>query len=132
VLRSLLERFPKVRVLLDHCARPDLSDGPPYEAARALFDMASYPGVYLKLTNRTLAAAQAGKSNPATFLEKLVTTFGANRIAWGSNFPAADGQLTELLATARAALSALAPADQALICGGTAGIVYPSLLAAQL
>jgi predicted TIM-barrel fold metal-dependent hydrolase len=132
VLRSLLERFPKVRVLLDHCARPDLSDGPPYEAARALFDMAAYPGVYLKLTDRTLAAAQAGKSNPATFLEKLVTAFGANRIAWGSNFPAAHGRLTELLAAARAVLSVLAPADQALIFGGTAVIVYPSLLAERL
>ena len=129
VLRSLLERFPKVRVLLDHCARPDLSDGPPYEAARALFDMASYPGVYLKLTNRTLAAAQDGKSSPAVFLEKLVTAFGANRIAWGSNFPAAKGRLAELLATARAVLSALAPAEQVMIFGGTAEIVYPALSA---
>jgi len=56
-LRTLLERFPKARVLLDHCARPDLSDGPPYTGASALFDMAVFPGVYLKLTNRTLAAA---------------------------------------------------------------------------
>jgi L-fuconolactonase len=131
VLRSLLERFTKVRVLLDHCARPDLSDGPPYEAARPLFDMASYPGVYLKLTNRTLAAAQDGKSNPASFLEKLVTAFGADRIAWGSNFPAAKGKLAELLGTARSVLSALAPAEQGMIFGGTAEIVYPALSATK-
>jgi L-fuconolactonase len=131
VLRSLLERFPKIRVLLDHCARPNLSDGPPYEAARALFDMASYPGVYLKLTNRTLAAAQDGRSNPAAFLEKLVAAFGADRIAWGSNFPAAKGKLAELLGTARTVLSALAPAEQAMIFGGTAEIVYPELSAAK-
>jgi predicted TIM-barrel fold metal-dependent hydrolase len=125
-LRTLLERFPESRVLLDHCARPDLADGAPYNAAGALFDIAAFPGVYLKLTNRTLAAAAAGKSQPAAFLEKLVTVFGANRIAWGSNFPAAEGSLPELLAAAREVLSVLPPAQQSLIFAGTAEIVYPA------
>jgi len=128
-LRSLLERFPKARVLLDHCARPDLADGAPYGAAAALFDIAAFPGVYLKLTNRTLDAAAAGKSQPAAFLEKLVSVFGANRIVWGSNFPAAAGALPELLTTARQVLSALPPAQQALIFAGTAEILYPALAA---
>ena len=109
-LRRLLERFPKVRVLLDHCARPDLSDGAPYHAAAPLFEMASFPGVYLKLTNRTLAGAASGKSQPAQFLQKLVAVFGANRIAWGSNFPAAEGSLRELLTSAQSGLSLLSPA----------------------
>jgi len=130
-LRSLLERFSKVRVLLDHCARPNLSDGAPYAAASALFDMAAFPGVYLKLTNRTLAASAEGRSNPVAFLEKIVAVFGANRIAWGSNFPAAEGPLAELLATARTVLSALPEAEQALIFGGTAEIIYPALSAAR-
>jgi predicted TIM-barrel fold metal-dependent hydrolase len=128
-LRSLLERFPRVRVLLDHCARPDLSDGAPYAAARALFEMAVFPGVYLKLTNRTLAASSAGRSEPAAFLQKIVTVFGADRIAWGSNFPAADGPLPELLAGARAVLGCLPEAEQAMIFGGTAQRIYPALLA---
>ena len=130
-LRSLLERFPKVRVLLDHCARPELSDGEPYAAAAALFDMAAFPGVYLKLTNRTLAASATGRSTPAAFLKKIVDVFGARRIAWGSNFPAAEGTLPELLATARTVLSSLPEAAQALILGGTAEIIYPALAAAK-
>jgi L-fuconolactonase len=130
-LRSLLERFPKVRVLLDHCARPDLSDGAPYATARALFEMAALPGVYLKLTNRTLAASAAGRSEPSAFLRKIVTVFGANRIAWGSNFPAAEEPLPELLATARAVLNALPEAEQAMIFGGTAQSVYPTLSGAK-
>ena len=130
-LRALLERFPRSRVLLDHCARPELSDGTPYNAAAALFDMAAYPGVYLKLTNRTLAAAAAGLSRPAAFLEKLVTVYGANRIAWGSNFPAAEGSLPELLVTAREVLNVLPAAQQALIFSGTAEILYPALTAGR-
>ena len=31
-LIRMLERFPKVRVILDHLAKPTLSDGPPYAA----------------------------------------------------------------------------------------------------
>ena len=33
-LVALLDRFPRVRVILDHCARPHYEDGPPYLAAR--------------------------------------------------------------------------------------------------
>lgn len=130
-LRALLERFPRVRVLLDHCARPDLTDGQPYAKASALFDMAAFPGVYLKLTNRTLAASTAGQSTPAAFLEKIVATFGAGRIAWGSNFPAAEGSLPELLDTARSVLGVLPQDDQALIFGGTAQTIYPALTRAS-
>ena len=126
-LRTLLERFPTSRVLLDHCARPELEDGAPYQAAQALFDMAQFEGVHLKLTNRTLAAAAQGRSNPAAFLEKLVTTFGAARIAWGSNFPAAEGSLGDLLATAREVLSSLPQDQQAMIFGGTVARIYPAL-----
>jgi predicted TIM-barrel fold metal-dependent hydrolase len=126
-LRSLLERFPRARVLLDHCARPELAGGAPYAEAAALFDMAAYPGVYLKLTNRTLAAAAQGRSTPAAFLGRLLESFGAERIAWGSNFPAAEGELSALYAEAHEVLAALPAGTQAQIFGGTAEAIYPAL-----
>lgn len=128
-LRRLLEQFPKARVLLDHCARPDLSDGKPYLAAKALFDLAEFPGVHLKLTHRALAASAKGKSTPAEFLDQLVGAYGAGRIAWGSNFPAAEGKLPDLLAQARETVSSLSDADLELIFGGTAAKFYPALTA---
>ncbi|KAA9165854.1 amidohydrolase [Amycolatopsis acidicola] len=126
-LRRLLENFPGARVLLDHCARPDLTDGKPFRAAQALFDMAEFPGVHLKLTNRTLAAAATGESTPADFLEHLLSVYGAGRVAWGSNFPAAEGTLTELLKTAQDVLATLPEADQQLVFGGTAEKFYPAV-----
>jgi predicted TIM-barrel fold metal-dependent hydrolase len=124
-LRELMTRFPRVNVLLDHCARPDLRDGKPYAAARALFDMARFPGVHLKLTNRTLEAAAQGASSPRDFLEAIVAAFGPGRIAWGSNFPAAAGTLAALAATAREALSGLPAGTQEAIFNGTARRLYP-------
>jgi predicted TIM-barrel fold metal-dependent hydrolase len=131
MLRDLLERFPGSRVLLDHCARPELDDGAPYQAAQALFDMARFDGVHLKLTNRTLAAAAQGRSTPAAFLEKLVAAFGAGRIAWGSNFPAAEGSLRELATAAREVLLSLPGDQQAMIFGGTVERIYPALAGAS-
>jgi L-fuconolactonase len=126
-LLNMLGRFPKIRVLLDHLARPELAGGPPYEAAAPLFSLASHEGVYLKLTNRTIAEASRGASTPGAFFPLVLDAFGAHRIAWGSNFPAAEGALPRLLEEARESLSML-PADaQAAIFGGTALTVYPAL-----
>ncbi|PXA87871.1 amidohydrolase [Nostoc sp. 3335mG] len=127
MLRGLLERFPRVRVLLDHLARPKLDDGPPYAQAQALFDLAAYPGVFLKLTNRTIASAGEGKSTPAAFISRVLESFGADRIAWGSNFPAAEGSLTDLLAEARTALADIPMEDQAAIFSATIAGLYPAL-----
>ena len=127
---GLLTRFPGVRVLLDHLARPNLEDGPPYESAASLFSLASHPGVYLKLTNRTIREASRGASTPAAFFPRVVAAFGAQRIAWGSNYPAADGTLAELLAEARAGLATLSNADRAWIFGDTARTIYPALAGA--
>ena len=126
-LRSLLQKFPGSRVLLDHCARPDLGDGTPFAAAQALFDMAAFPGVHLKLTNRTLDAAAQGASTPADFLARVVDVFGPARIAWGSNFPAAEGTLSSLLDGAGEALAGLPASVQAQLFAGTAMKVYPAL-----
>ena len=88
--------------------------------------LATYPGVYLKLTNRTIREASRGASTPEAFFPRVIAAFGAARIAWGSNFPAAEGTLAALLAEARSGLSMLTDADRASIFGGTARTIYPS------
>jgi L-fuconolactonase len=127
MLRALLARFPKARVLLDHLARPDLSDGPPYSRAQPLFDLVDFPGVHLKLTNRTIATAGEGVSTAARFIPYVVNAFGAERILWGSNFPAAEGTLSDLLSEAKAAAASLPSSERAMIFAGAARSLYPAL-----
>jgi predicted TIM-barrel fold metal-dependent hydrolase len=126
-LIRMLERFPKVPVILDHLAKPDLSDGPPYNGATDVFRLADYKNLYLKVTPRTVADAQSGKSTHATFFPLLVSKFGAPRIAWGSNYPASEGTLPELLRLSQAALSVLPVQDRDWIFSRTALILYPAL-----
>jgi predicted TIM-barrel fold metal-dependent hydrolase len=126
-LIRMLERFPKVSVILDHLAKPTLSDGPPYAGATDVFRLADYENLYLKLTPRTVAEAQSGKASHATFFPLLVSKFGASRIAWGSNYPASEGTLPELLKMSQAALSVLCPEDRDWILAKTALTLYPAL-----
>jgi len=123
----MAERFSKVRIVLDHCARPELADGPPYSAAAGLFALARYSNIYLKLTPRVFAESRRAKATPETFFPRLVAEFGASRLAWGSNYPSSEGTLPQLLAMARQSLICLPAADQDWIFGGTAQALYPAL-----
>jgi L-fuconolactonase len=124
---SVLERFPRLRVILDHLARPVQEDGPPYIAANSLWDLARYPNVYLKVTERNLLGARTGRATPETFFGRLVSDFGAERIAWGSNYPASERSLPELVSLAGETLAFLPDRDREWIFSGTAQTLYPSL-----
>ena len=124
---SLARRFPDVPIILDHLGRPDPTDGPPYAAAQSLFDLADVPSIYLKLTPRIMGDCVKGNADPASWFGKLVQSFGANRMAWGSNFPTSPGTLAEILATAQDRLSSLSDEDRRWIFGKTAQKLYPTL-----
>jgi L-fuconolactonase len=124
---GILKQFPKVKLLLDHLARPEITDGPPYAAASPLFSLVPHGNIFLKLTPRNVVQVREGKATPESFFKKLVSEFGASRIAWGSNFPASPGSLSQLLGAAREALAAVASSDQEWIFARTAQTIYPAL-----
>jgi len=126
-LRALIERFPKVKIILDHLARPQLVDGPPFTADQEFLGLSRYPNVFLKLTPLNVSPANWGKATPETFFGALIKAYGANRIAWGSNFPATEGTLKEILGKAQQALSPVSAADREWIFGKTALTLYPGL-----
>lgn len=126
-VEMLAARFPRVRILLDHLARPDLADGPPYARAAGLWALARFPNIYLKASPHTFAAAKSGQATPASFFRRAVDEFGAQRIFWGSNFPAAEGTLASLLALARENFATLSADEQEWIFSKTALSLYPAL-----
>lgn len=127
MVRVLLEKFPKVPIILDHLMQADLSAGPPYAAADPLFSLAEYPQVYLKVTPISVAAVKTGKATAESFFGKVVETFGADRVAWGSNYPASEGSLPKLHGDAQEAMSFLDAESRAWIFGKTAAKLYPSI-----
>jgi predicted TIM-barrel fold metal-dependent hydrolase len=123
----LARRFPTVDIILDHLGRPDVLDGPPYANASSLFEIADIPNLFMKLTPRIFADVKKDRASADTFFPKVVEAFGAQRMAWGSNFPTSPGTLAEILATAQAGLACLSAADREWIFGKTAQRLYPAL-----
>lgn len=56
-LGQVLARFPNTPVALDHCGFADFTDGPPWNAARPLWELAEHQNLYLKVTTNVLDAA---------------------------------------------------------------------------
>jgi predicted TIM-barrel fold metal-dependent hydrolase len=126
-VRMLAEKFSSVNIILDHLGRPDVLDGPPYANAASLFALADLPNIYLKLTPRIFGDVTKERASAETFFPRVVEAFGAQRLAWGSNFPTSPGTLSEILATAEKRLACLGAEDLAWIFGKTAQRLYPAL-----
>jgi L-fuconolactonase len=127
-LPAVLERFPEVRVALDHLAVPRLSDGPPYDSLLPLFDLVRFPNLYLKFSTETLYAARRGRSTPKEFFSRLLEQFGAKRLMWGSNFPAThDRSFKEQVELARQDLAFIPQEEQRWMFGETALTLWPAL-----
>ncbi|MGW3614988.1 amidohydrolase family protein [Micromonospora sp. NPDC005163] len=123
-LQELLRRHPDAVVLLDHCGYPDVRASP--SAAAALVNaFADAPGLHLKLTHRALEGLQdIGPSAAAEFLEAILDCYGAERIAWGSNCPAAEQPLTDLVALAIDVLEPVDPKSRATVLAATSRRLY--------
>ncbi|RZK95650.1 MAG: amidohydrolase [Rhodococcus sp. (in: high G+C Gram-positive bacteria)] len=127
-LHQLLRRFPAVRVLLDHMGYPDIAASPT-DAGEQVAELAVHPGLHLKLTHRNLERLHDAGAKASGFLDPVLTAFGANRIAWGSNLPAAEQSLPELVALAQQVLDDVPEPERREILAGTARRLYPSLTA---
>jgi L-fuconolactonase len=126
-IKTVLARFPEVPLVIDHLGRPPITDGPPYRAAETYFELADFPNLYLKYTRSGLDSMIKGEADPVCFMTRLVGVFGADRIAWGSNYLSAPGTLSEIIAGAKAACAGLSDEDRSWIFAGTAQRIYPAL-----
>lgn len=126
VLVALLERHPDAVILLDHCGYADVRASLT-GAAESLTALAGHPGLHLKLTHRTLEGLDDAGSRASEFLLPVIDAYGSNRIAWGSNCPAAEQPLGELFELAQRVLAPLTEQITADILGNTARRLYSAL-----
>jgi predicted TIM-barrel fold metal-dependent hydrolase len=129
MVRSLLNRFPRLQLLIDHAGNPDVAGGLPFFPATEFFGLSEFGGVYLKLTTVTFERIRAVEVHVPSVVQALIANFGADRLMWGSNFPATAGTMPELLDQARAVLADFPLAQQEAIFARTAASVYPTLIA---
>ncbi|MFC6704884.1 amidohydrolase family protein [Flexivirga alba] len=125
-LHTVLASYPEVTVLLDHCGYPDV-EADPAAAAQTVVELARYPRLFLKLTHRTLEPLDRLGESAINFLRPVIDAFTADRIAWGSNCPAAEQPMEELVGLANDVLDVLSDDEREGILSRTARVLYPSL-----
>lgn len=117
VLRPVLERFPDVPVVLDHCAFPTM-EGPAVGPGSSLGSLGDLPHVTVKVTSHNLTP-QDGADGARAFVEQLVGWFGPGRIVWGSDYPQSPHEsYAGLVELALEAFADLDPPDVAAVLAG--------------
>lgn len=125
-LHEVLASYPDVTILLDHCGYPDV-EADPAKAAGTVTELAKYSHLFLKLTHRTLEPLERLGGAALDFLRPVVDAFTVDRIAWGSNCPAAEQPMGELVGLAAKVLDPLTEDEREGILSRTARVLYPSL-----
>lgn len=87
-LRRLLSRHPKLRTVIDHGAKPDIS-GVNFDAWSCnIAAIAKESGAYCKLSGLlTEAGGDWTTSDVAPYVAHLIEHFGLHRMVWGSDWP---------------------------------------------
>ena len=131
-LKAILDQFPGITMVLDHSwASPQLARiDPPYDYFKPLMELASYPNLYLKVCPNISHDLHERKADSKIFWNMVVKHFGAERMMWGSNFPAfwdVLGMYPERVKVMRDDLAFLSREQQDWIWGETALTLWPGL-----
>jgi predicted TIM-barrel fold metal-dependent hydrolase len=112
---GVLEGYPSLPVVLEHCGWPD-SDDPAHFAVwkERLAALASLGNVSCKISGLAMTLHTVEAAHQRQWVEACVDTFGVERCLFGSNFPvdALYGTYDELLTSYRTITAGLSPADQ--------------------
>ena len=125
----IADRYPSLKLILDHMGYPQVdADEAEFQP---IVDLARYDNMYLKLSD---VAGRSSQDFPYTdvhpFIEKLVGTFGAERMVWGTGYPGHHRvkhnwpTLDQELRLVREELPFLTEAQRERILGGTAAEIW--------
>ena len=134
-LCSFVDRYPHLRVVVDHGAKPAIAEGRAGFKAweDGIKSLAERPQVYCKLSGLLTEAGDRGSNEDlAPFIDHLLETFGPERLMWGSDWPVVElvdsyGAWFDL---ARSHLAGLSKRERDLIFGEVAQHFY-GLLATE-
>jgi L-fuconolactonase len=86
-LKRLALRHPRLRIVIDHAAKPEISRGWLGEWKALMLDLARLPNVACKLSGLLTEAAPGQESVVAGVADWLFGAFGPDRLIWGSDWP---------------------------------------------
>jgi L-fuconolactonase len=123
-IAALARRYPALRIVIDHAAKPDIARGEWADWADALEALVQSPQVVCKLSGLwNEAGPQAPVEALAPYARHVLTRFGASRVIWGSDWPVLE-RAGDYAAWHTAVRRWVMPADHAEVFAGAARRFY--------
>jgi len=119
-LKALLDRYPEMRVVIDHGSKPLIRDGHIDAWAADMSDLAKDSNAYCKLSG-LVTEAHEDWSLPhlQPYVDHLLSTFGPDRLIWGSDWPVCllASSYERWVETTESLLDGLSPNDRSKVLG---------------
>ena len=127
---TILTRYPDMRVVVDHCMKPEIADHTDDRLAfwaDGMSRIADQTGAVCKFSGLVTEANDAwtvGQLKP--YADHVLTAFGPDRVMWGSDWPVCRlrGEYGDWYGAAEVLTSHLSEAERARIFGETAAEFY--------
>lgn len=126
-LTELLTRFPQMRVVVDHCAKPAIAAGDFRNWADGIKAIAGGASTFCKLSGLvTEAGPDWAVDTLRPYVDHVLTIFGPDRVIWGSDWPVCTLAATysAWMDATDALLAGCSEEERAAIRGGNAIDVY--------
>lgn len=124
----LAERFPGLRIVIDHLGKPPIGRDDMAAWERDLRHVAAFPNVLAKLSglNTATELADWGVEDLLPSWEIALDAFGPNRLMCGSDWPVLllNGDYDRVWDATKELVERLAAVDAAALLGGNAARVY--------
>jgi L-fuconolactonase len=87
-LHRMAGRHPRVRVIVDHIGKPDVTEAAPYPSFEPVLKLAELPNVSVKIGDYQIASKQQFPWRDTwPFVALLKERFGVERMMWGTGYP---------------------------------------------
>ena len=87
-LSELLQMFPEVPVVLDHCANLYASDYPDSQNLKTVLELSKFKNLYAKLSYLVTGSEEVFPcSDMFDLTREIINAYSAERCIWGSDFP---------------------------------------------
>lgn len=127
IAHQLVEQLPEQRFVLDHLAKPRISEGALEPWARDLRALAELPNVCCKVSGLVTEAAEDWmRDDFGPYLDTAFDAFGPERLMFGSDWPVCllAAEYAQVLGLVERHASRLSTAEREALFGGTAARVY--------
>jgi L-fuconolactonase len=86
---EFISRFPEQKMVIDHCAKPDIANKKMDEWKSLMLEMAKHPNVFCKLSGLFTEAKwkQWSPNEFYPYLDTVFEAFGTDRLMFGSDWP---------------------------------------------